>query len=270
MPVMTSAIETNSSSGSSLMPASATAPAKVGVLEDEPAMRTLLNRLLGSEFTLRYAHSGEQLIQLVQKKSVDLVLLDILLPGEDGIAIAKIIRARSDVPLILLSGLTSTETITTGLNIGADDYVTKPFQANILRARMRNALRRAGSPRKERLDSAQTLHVANCTVDLWSRVVTHKSGETARLTEKELHILTALARTPGRVNDRDNLSRLISGQEWSPTNRCLDVHISHLRKKLAAVTGNDKIIASFRGSGYALKVVDTESERAGNSGASRA
>lgn len=262
MQFMVSANHTNSSSDASLVPATATTPAKVGVLEDEPAMRTLLSRLLGSEFTLWFAHSGEQLIQAVHKKSVDLVLLDILLPGEDGIAIAKTIRARSDVPLILLSGLSSAETITTGLNIGADDYVTKPFQANILRARMRNALRRGGAPRKEGLDSPQTLHVANCTVDLWSRVVTHGSGESVRLTEKELHILSALARTPGKVNDRDKLSRLISGQEWSPTNRCLDVHISHLRKKLAAVTGNDKIIVSFRGSGYALKVAGALPERA--------
>jgi two-component system OmpR family response regulator len=237
-------------------------PAKVGILEDEPAMRTLLNRLLANEFSLWFAGSGEQLAQAVQKKSVDLVLLDILLPGEDGISIAKTIRARSDVPLILLSGLSSADTITSGLNIGADDYVTKPFQANILRARMRNALRRARASQDEANDAPQFVQVVNCKVDLWSREVTNDSGESVRLTEKELHILTALARTPGKVNDRDKLSRLVSGQEWSPTNRCLDVHISHLRKKLTTVTGNEKIIASFRGAGYALKVSETSASDA--------
>ena len=165
------------------------------------------------------------------------------------------IRARSNVPLILLSGLSSAETITTGLNIGADDYVTKPFQANILRARMRNVLRRAKATHPKEEAAQQLIQAADCQINLWSRVVTHVSGRTVRLTEKELQILTALARTPGKVNDRDKLSRLLSGQEWSPTNRCLDVHISHLRKKLSMVTGNNNVISSFRGAGYALQVV---------------
>ena len=220
-------------------------------------MRSLLNRILAPEFKLWFASSGSQLCSAIQKKSVDLVLLDILLPGEDGIAIAKSIRARSDVPLILLSGLSSTETITTGLNVGADDYVTKPFQATILRARMRNVLRRArvfGKDR-DRLGQPRNLDVNGCTIELWSRKATNAAGTTIKLTEKELQVLTALAREPGKVVDRNALSRLLNGQEWSPTNRCLDVHISHLRKKLTVIAGDSRMIASFRGIGYALKRV---------------
>ena len=216
-------------------------------------MRNLLNRILAPEFKLWFASSGSQMFSAIREKSVDLVLLDILLPGEDGIVIAKSIRARSAVPMILLSALSSAETITTGLNVGADDYVTKPFHAAILRARMRNVLRRRGGGGKDRLEQPQNIELDGCTIDLWSRKATSADGTTIKLSEKELQILTALAREPERVVDRDALSRLVNGQEWTPSNRCLDVHICHLRKKLKEIAGDSQMITSFRGIGYALK-----------------
>ena len=116
---------------------------RVAVLEDDSAMRTLLLRVLDAEFAVIFFESGKLLQKAIRLGGVDVVLLDIVLPGEDGISIAMGIRARSRIPLVLLSGLSSAETVATGLNIGADDYVTKPFQAEVLRARLRNALRRS-------------------------------------------------------------------------------------------------------------------------------
>ena len=98
---------------------------RVGVLEDEQAMRSLLARILSPEFDTWFAHSGATLSAAVSEGAIDVILLDILLPGEDGIAIAKAIRARSPIPMILLSGLSSAETIITGLTVGVDVYVTK-------------------------------------------------------------------------------------------------------------------------------------------------
>ena len=230
-------------------------PVRVGVLEDEPAMRNLLSKILAPEFKLWFASSGMQLRSAIEKKSVDIVLLDVLLPGEDGVAIAKSIRARSDVPLILISGLSSSESIATGLNVGADDYVTKPFQAPILRARMINALRRAKPLTNGPAGQPRHLTINGCTIDWWSQTVTNAAGATIKLTEKELQLLAALAREMGNAVDRNILSRLLNGQEWSPLNRCLDVHICHLRKKFKVIAGDSRMIASFRGIGYALKTI---------------
>lgn len=229
---------------------------RVAALEDDPTIRNLLKRLLEPEFSMSFPASGTLLSDAIQNGEVDLVLLDILLPGEDGISIARSIRARSDIPVILLSGLSSSETIATGLNVGADDYVTKPFQANVLRARIRSALRRArvSASASDRPNQTQFMAIGNARIDLWSRVASNAAGDSATLTEKELQILMALARHPGTVVDRDTLSLLVSGQEWSPINRSLDVHISHLRKKLSGLTGIPKLITSSRGIGYAARV----------------
>ena len=236
--------------------------ARVAALEDDPTIRNLLKRLLEPEFSMSFPASGTLLSDAIQNGEVDLVLLDILLPGEDGISIARSIRARSDIPVILLSGLSSSETIATGLNVGADDYITKPFQANVLRARIRSALRRArvsaltltSTSASDHPNQTQFTVIGNARIDLWSRVASNAAGDSATLTEKELQILMALARHPGTVVDRDTLSLLVSGQEWSPINRSLDVHISHLRKKLCGLSGIPKLITSSRGIGYALRV----------------
>jgi DNA-binding response OmpR family regulator len=237
---------------------------RVAALEDDPTIRNLLKRLLEPEFSMSFPASGTLLSDAIQNGKVDLVLLDILLPGEDGISIARSIRARSDIPVILLSGLSSSETIATGLNVGADDYVTKPFQANVLRARIRSALRRArasgsaaaaaAAAASDHANQTQFTAIGNARIDLWSRVASNAAGDSATLTEKELQILMALAHHPETVVNRDTLSLLVSGQEWSPINRSLDVHISHLRKKLSGLTGIPKLITSSRGIGYALRV----------------
>ena len=225
---------------------------RVGILEDEPGVRRLLKKILSLEFTVLFVETGDDLSAAVRNGSIDVVLLDILLPGEDGIAIAKSIRARSQIPIVLLSGLSAAETILNGLNVGADDYVIKPFQSQILVARLRNALRRAGTRPRAKVDPSQML-IGDCQVDIWARTASHKDGKTIKLTEKELQLLTALARNPSEPVERNTLSRLLSGTDWSPTNRCLDVHISHLRQKLSQVSENQDLIICYRGVGYGLK-----------------
>jgi hypothetical protein len=232
------------------MPRAESAPV-VAVLEDDPAIRTLLQRMLGSEYQLVFVNDAAQLRQRLENAGAALVLLDILLPSDNGIAIAKSIRATSDIPLILISGLTSSEMISAGLNVGADDYVTKPFDPLVLRARLRNALRRAAPAREA--PKHVVVHFAGCTCAPLARTVTHADGRNAQLTEKEVQLFMALARRAEEVVDRDELSRLLTGGEWSPLNRALDVHVSNLRRKLMSVMQADSVITSFRGIGYMLR-----------------
>ena len=229
---------------------------RVAVLDDDAAMRTLLGRVLDAEFTVIFFKSGKALKKAIRLDEVDVVLLDIVLPGEDGISIAMGIRARSRIPLLLLSGLSSAAAVAAGLNIGADDYVTKPFQTEVLRARLRNALRRAAfvsgpvaagasrEPRHIRFDG--------CTVDIWERTIGGKRRRVAALTERELQLLLALCQSSPDPISHESLSRLTSGQEWDPDKRAVAVHISHLRSKLTAVGCRKGVLTSKRGVGYAL------------------
>ncbi len=227
----------------------------VGVLEDVPAMRTLLNRTLKQDFRVWHASCGADLLNAVDKQAIDLVLLDILLPGEDGISIAKAIRTRSNLPVVMLSGVASTDSITTGLNLGADDYVTKPFQPPVLLARLHNALRRAGA--KTPVQAREELWLGQFRIDLWSRSGVSHSGRIVRFTERELQILVVLSGSPGKVVERNLLSREISGRDRSLAKRPLDVHMCHLRKKLQHLCKDNNLITSFRGVGYALKKFDS-------------
>jgi DNA-binding response OmpR family regulator len=224
----------------------------VGILEDEPAMRRLLGRLLANEYDCLFFDSGSDLTDAISKGAIKIVMLDIMLPGEDGITIAKSIRARSAVPIILISGLSSSETIVSGLNVGADEYVTKPFDPDVLQARLRNVLRRTGTQSAEPQARPRILQIGPCEVDVWARTARRPGGLSIRLTEKELQILSALAGKPEIAVDRDTLSRLLTGQDWSPTNRCLDVHLSNLRSKLFRVCERRDLITCYRGVGYAL------------------
>lgn len=214
-------------------------------------MRTLLDRVLKQDFRVWHASCGADLLNAVEKQTIDLVLLDLLLPGEDGMTIAKAIRTRSNLPLVMLSGVVSTDSITTGLNLGADDYVTKPFQPPVLLARLHNALRRAGA--SVPVQAREELWLGKFRIDLWSREGVGHTGLPVRFTERELQILVILSRSAGQVIGRNLLSREISGRDWSPANRSLDVHMSHLRRKLRQLCKDNNLITSFRGVGYALK-----------------
>lgn len=232
---------------------------RICVLEDEQSMRNLLKRLLSSHYTVYFANSGAELSAEIEKNNVDLVLLDIHLPGEDGLTIAKFIRVRSPIPIILISGLSSPGIITQGLNIGGDDYVTKPFDPDVLLARIRNALKRSDRRNRDSDgDIPSTLMFLDCKIDLWLRTVTNHHGDVVSLTERELHVLAALIHADGAILSRDNLCRVLTGQDITPTNRALDVHISHIRKKLRSLTSISQIIVNHRSKGYSILKSDNQ------------
>jgi len=232
-----------------------TAPARVlspliAILEDDAATRTMFQRILARDYELAFMDTAKALFAAIEKSAIKLVLLDILLPGENGMKIAKNLRALSGIPIILISGLSSSEVIAAGLNIGADDYITKPFDPLVLRARVHNALRR--NPGQDQ-EVFERVFFEECVASPLLRTIVRRDGPEVLLTEKEFQLFMRLARKSCQVVSRDELSHLLTGADWSPLNRVLDVHISNLRKKLRSITQKSSIIVSYRSIGYMLQ-----------------
>jgi len=212
------------------------------VLEDEQSMRNLLKRLLSSHYTVYFANSGAELSAEIEKNSVDLVLLDIHLPGEDGLTIAKFIRVRSPIPIILISGLSSPGIITQGLNIGGDDYVTKPFSPRELVLRIKKILER----KKSKDADVQSLTMGELTIDVPRHLASWK-GKKIDLTATEFKLLTLLVQRRGRVQSRDQLLRDVWEYDSMIDTRTVDTHMRRLREKLGPAA---KFLDTVRGVGY--------------------
>jgi len=233
-------------------------PSRVAVLDDDADLRKLLRFLLEKEYDVVMAGNGTQLRKMVDEGAVDVIVLDIGLPDEDGIAIAQEIRATSGIPLIFLSGYSSEEMIIKGLNIGGDDYVTKPFQPEVLLARVRNALRRGGE--REEAQPLLTIQLGEVAFDVRDQRLTHVDGRSVKLTEMEALILLALVQAENQMLSREELFRRIYGRDWDLLNRGLEVHLSHLRRKLTEVSGVENTIAGLRGVGYRLNLEQRKPE----------
>ena len=225
--------------------------ARVAVLDDDPDLRKLLRFLLAREYEVVLPRDGAQLQIMVEQGAVDLIVLDIGLPEEDGILIAQRIRATSSIPLIFLSGYSSEEMIIRGLNIGADDYVTKPFQPEVLLARIRNALRRG---ELHPLHAVRNLQLGDVTFEVGEQRLSNAHGLSVKLTEMEALILALLANAEAQTISREEMFRRVYGRDWDTLNRGIEVHISHLRRKLAEVSEVHSTIVGLRGVGYRLNL----------------
>ena len=225
--------------------------ARVAVLDDDADLRKLLRFLLAREYEVVMPGNGAQLQIMVEQGAVDLIILDIGLPDEDGIVIAQKIRVTSSIPIIFLSGYTSEEMIIRGLNIGADDYVTKPFQSEILLARVRSALRRG---ELHPLQAVRNLQLGDVTFEVSEQRLSNARGLSIKLTEMEALILALLANAEAQTISREEMFRRVYGRDWDTLNRGIEVHISHLRRKLAGVSEEQSTIVGLRGVGYHLNL----------------
>ena len=231
---------------------------RIAILDDNAGMRTFLRRILEKSYTVIFASNGSDLRDLISKGAVQLVILDIGLPDEDGITIAKDIRSISRVPVVFLSGNASADMIVTGLNVGADDYVTKPFQPSVLLARVASTLRRAGSWAQSVEPVEGSIQIGESSLDSRRRTLRHPAGPAMTLTEMECRLLAALAQQANQTISRADLTRRLYGQDWNPSSRSLDVHLTHLRQKLKQVSGETHTIASIRGVGFRLDIDDAK------------
>jgi two-component system, OmpR family, response regulator len=231
----------------------------IAVLDDEPDITQLIARYLGAQgFRVSQTHRGDDLLALMRADTPALVLLDLGLPGEDGFAIARQLREHHRCGLVIVSGRGDAIDKVVGLDVGADDYVTKPFDLRELLARIKAVLRRlqpaAPAPATAAPVAAEGFRFAQYTLDLAARRVADAAGRDVALKGGEFDLLVTLCRHAGRVLSRDFLLDATRGREAGPFDRTVDVQVGRLRRKLEAEDSGAVIIKSVRGAGYLLAV----------------
>ena len=227
----------------------------IAVLDDEAEITTLLaNYLQGHGFRVSQAHNGATLLRLMTSDPPQLVLLDLGLPGEDGFSIARQLREHWQCGLVIVTGRGDSIDKVVGLEVGADDYVTKPFDLRELLARIKAVLRRTAGTAPAVTAAAQrnVYRFAQWHLDVSARRLVNSEGKEAALTAGEFAILCAFVQHPDRVLSRDFLLEKTRGREAGPFDRTIDVLVGRLRKKLEADADLPQLIKSVRGAGYIL------------------
>jgi DNA-binding response OmpR family regulator len=230
------------------LPPVANGSARILLVDDEQSIQTLLSYPLRKDgYHVTGAHDGNEALERFDEARFDLVILDLMLPKLDGVEVCRQLRSRSQVPIIMLTAKGSETDKVAGLEVGADDYITKPFSMREFRSRVKAALRRsrmiANTPEDESIERG------DLKIDFGRRLVTLR-GEEARLTYVEFEILGALARSPGRVLSRETLLEHVWGDSEYRDPRTVDVHIRHLREKLEREPKEPEFLFTVRGVGY--------------------
>jgi DNA-binding response OmpR family regulator len=223
------------------------------LVDDEDSVQKLLTYPLERDgFRVVQARDGEQALRLFGDQQVDLVVLDLMLPKIDGLEVCKRLRANSDVPIIMLTARGEELDKVLGLELGADDYITKPFSIREFRSRVRALLRRAAIPRDRERDEEEAIEAGEVRIDPSRRTV-ELAGEPVQLTFVEFELLRALAREPARVFTREALLRALWGDSAYREPRTIDVHVRHLREKLERDAREPEYIFTVRGVGYRFR-----------------
>jgi len=235
------------------MPAAAPLTMHALVVDDDPSVRQMISDYLGdNEIRVTALASGRDIASVMEAETVDLLILDLKMPGEDGMQIAQRLRAESDVPIIMLTGRKDEADRVMGLELGADDYLTKPFSPRELLARMRALLRRSRAQETvaDGLSRIRAYRFAGWELAVRVRRLTTPSGQTIALTNNEFNLLVAFLASPQRVLSRQqllDLSRLHNDEVYD---RAIDVQVGRLRKKIEDTDGKAELIRTERGAGY--------------------
>ncbi|MFT4211462.1 MAG: MtrAB system response regulator MtrA [Microbacterium sp.] len=217
---------------------------RILVVDDDPALAEMIGIVLAAEgFDAVFCADGDAALGAFRDENPDLVLLDLMLPGMDGIEICTRIRAESGVPIIMLTARTETADVVRGLESGADDYIVKPFNPKELVARIRTRLRPAQAA------VAETLRIGDLVVDVLAHEV-RRGEEPIPLTPLEFELLVALASKPQQVFSREMLLEQVWGYHYKADTRLVNVHVQRLRAKVEADPDNPKIVTTVRGVGY--------------------
>jgi len=218
--------------------------ARILVVDDDTALAEMIGIVLqGEGFETIMCADGAQAVEDFRAHQPDLVLLDLMLPGLDGIEVCRKIRAESGVPIVMLTAKSDTIDVVTGLEAGADDYIPKPFKPKELVARVRARLRRQADPEIERLE------VGDLTIDVAAHEV-RRGDELIALTPLEFDLLLALARKPWQVFSREVLLEQVWGYRHAADTRLVNVHVQRLRAKVEKDPENPKVVLTVRGVGY--------------------
>jgi DNA-binding response OmpR family regulator len=218
------------------------------LIDDDTELSKLLEEYLQSEqFELDSAHDGPGGLEKALGNHYAAVILDVMLPGMSGLDVLKQLRQKSAVPVLMLTARGSELDRILGLELGADDYLPKPFNPRELVARLRAILRRSSGPGAAA--TSQPIHLAGVELHPESRSVTC-NGKPVNLTGAEFDLLYTFLRSPGKIITREDLTQAALGRPMSPMDRSIDVHVSNLRRKLGSYDGDQERIKAIRGSGY--------------------
>lgn len=216
--------------------------------DDKDIVRALQIYLSNRNYELLCAYTGREALDFVKKGDVSLVLLDIMMPEMDGITALRAIREKSNVPVILITAKSEDADKVLGLDVGADDYITKPFNILEVKARIKAIMRRARSEHEEK-EKAKTIEAGDLKLDCESRRV-FIAGKEINLTAKEFDVLELLVFNPNKVYSRENLLNIVWGYEYPGDVRTVDVHIRRLREKIEANPSEPKYVHTKWGVGY--------------------
>ena len=225
---------------------------RVLVVDDDPAIREMLAEYLsGHGYQVALADSGAAMRAQMARAAPAAVLLDVGLPGEDGLTLARYLREHYDVGIIMITGAGDVVDRVAGLEVGADDYIAKPFDPRELRARLKSVLRRvAAKPAEARPAAQRRVSIGRCFLDLGSRSLRDAKGREIPVTAMEFDLLKALIEHPNQVLSRDRLLSLTRNREWEPFDRSIDIRITRLRRKLEDDPARPRAIRTVRGAGY--------------------
>ena len=228
---------------------------RVLIVEDDPAVRDVVEYALAREgMETEAVADGERALEILRAaKPFDLVVLDVMLPGMDGISVCQELRQgnspSSDVPVVMLTARDDEMSVVVGLEVGADDYVTKPFRSRELVSRTRAQLRRRRLDAKPVSQEHERLEFPGLEVDLFGRQV-FAEGKEVELTAKEFEVLALLASSPGRVYSREQIMRHLWDGDFFGEARAADVHVQHIRKKIETDAKYPRYLLTIRGAGY--------------------
>jgi DNA-binding response OmpR family regulator len=231
-------------------------PSHILIVEDDAKVRLLLRRCFESEgFRVSEAGTGAEAMERLTAGTVDLVTLDLQLPDGDGFTVGREIRARSPVPIIMVTGKGDTIDRVVGLELGADDYITKPFQLREVVARVRAVLRRTGAGGQRPAGAGEpgcdgTLVFDGWTLDVSRRELRSADGVVCDLTTSEFDLLKVFATHAKRALSRNQIMDLLRGHDWTPTDRSIDNLVLRLRRKIEPDPERSQLIKSVRGIGY--------------------
>jgi len=223
--------------------------ANILVVDDDVVICNILDRYLtAAGYRVKTAANGEEMYRCIKLQPPDLILLDLKMPGKHGLELARELRKESDMGIIILTGSDETVDKIVGLEVGADDYVSKPFDERELLARVRSVLRRV----LQTVDTTDksVARFSGWTLDLVAHELKSPVGDEVRLTSYEFQLLATLVKSPNRVFNRDQIMESITGRDWIPSDRSVDVLVGKLRKKIEDDPHKPIFIKTIRGTGY--------------------
>lgn len=228
--------------------------AHILIVDDEAEIRLMLRRLFEREgFLVSEAKDGAELFSALQRQPISLITLDLRLGGEDGLELARRVRMKDNVPMVMISGKGDPIDRIVGLELGADDYISKPFHLREVLARVRAVLRRydvGAEPSQPDHGGGPRYRFADWVLDIAKRELCAGDGKRQDLTTAEFNLLEIFVARPARVLSRDNLMDLLKGVEWSPVDRTIDNLVGRLRKKIEKQPDAPDLIKTVRGIGY--------------------